>query len=483
MDNTYRKVKDTPLKWHRFMQFFIIPVCIILCVYALICYGADLTGISLSWIIPLDSFLPRETYPGGYWITLAAVILQLILLIRAFAGSFHWIKSSYHSLQLHFLIGFLYTVYAFVYAYENELYALISANVHTYWKSVTDRKILLIFILLMVCMVIYNIMSFTYYFMRRRLYVRLVPEGTQTAAEPVRSESVNAGPAEEEAPKEKKSFFARFTKHRHIEEQPKETAAADEANTEETKTQSAVIETSSPSADIPAEEMQPEEPADTDKETAENNVPAEKETEEKKPFLSRFTKKKEEETAEEKPAAEKKSKLPHFKKKQESEPAVKEPEEPAPAPIPLFKEDEPAEDVTSPEETSAGADTAEPVSEETPEDETPVLAEEPEKTEDAAEVPAEPEDSGQSSVPSETKTLTAEETESDSDETQILQVIHEDTKPVGVHEEKRLDQVTEPDQTRKKEETKKPRLYCPVCGARIKYADAEFCSVCGARLK
>lgn len=92
------------LKWHRFVQFVLLPLSIIASVYELISYFADLFGFNFSWtshtLRDVLSAAGQDVFHLGvyFWPVIAILavgLLRLILQLYAWIGSFRWRKYSY----------------------------------------------------------------------------------------------------------------------------------------------------------------------------------------------------------------------------------------------------------------------------------------------------------------------------------------------------------------------------------------------------
>lgn len=185
----YTDKKEAPLKWHRTVQFLIMPLCLAFSIYRLISMVCELLNIkagwTMQWIGDLLAVLGTDVFHLGpyFWPVvgvLAFLILQTVLLLFAWIDSFKWHRTSLICWLLFTLFslmetgltawlietvgirkGMLATAAPYI---SRRLNIVFSASNTTYWLL----RILLI--ILVAAALAAFICNFIYYWKRRGLY-------------------------------------------------------------------------------------------------------------------------------------------------------------------------------------------------------------------------------------------------------------------------------------------------------------------------
>ncbi len=187
----YTNTKETPLKWHRFLQFVGYPLSFAGHVYLLIGFFLELLRISNTAFLELAHILNLLDAPLVLTLILVYLLLQSYFIAKLWLSSFRWKKSSLYTTLLHLLLLTVFDGAAMYYIYHNNLYILIGMNLHVYSNyTLPSRIILLLIVLLFIAVLMYGVLSFFYYLARRRLYRKSIvtPEAVQENVEEVQTE-------------------------------------------------------------------------------------------------------------------------------------------------------------------------------------------------------------------------------------------------------------------------------------------------------
>ncbi len=99
----YTDKKETPLKWHRTVQFLVLPLLTVYSLYRLISLVSELLNLkftwTMQWITDVLALLGTDVFHLGsyFWPVvgvLAFMIMQTVLALFAWFGSFRWRKYS-----------------------------------------------------------------------------------------------------------------------------------------------------------------------------------------------------------------------------------------------------------------------------------------------------------------------------------------------------------------------------------------------------
>ncbi len=181
---TYTNPKQTPLKWHRFVQFIVLPVIILSSGYILVSMFAEVTGLRLPtprFFAPVLSYFHTDIFALGnlFWpvvAVLAGVFLIFLLAVSAWIGFFSW--RTYSRFCWYLLVILLLGVVAALFCGVN-LYGVSTGLAASYLQiflgihSVSERGITIfriVIILLLALQIVFTILNLFYYFRRRRLF-------------------------------------------------------------------------------------------------------------------------------------------------------------------------------------------------------------------------------------------------------------------------------------------------------------------------
>ena len=217
---TYTNPKQTPLKWHRFVQFIVLPVIILSSGYILVSMFAEVTGLRLPtprFFAPVLTYFHTDIFALGdlFWpvvAVLAGVFLIFLLAVSAWIGFFSW--RTYSRFCWYLLVILLLGVVAALFCGVN-LYGVSTGLAASYLQiflgihSVSERGITIfriVIILLLALQIVFTILNLFYYFRRRRLFSSSAEyEDDEDAPVPVVQAAVKKPepvPAETQTPEE-----------------------------------------------------------------------------------------------------------------------------------------------------------------------------------------------------------------------------------------------------------------------------------------
>ncbi len=167
----YETIKETPLKWHRVMQVIGYPITILVNAYLLIGLFLELLQVTNTPFLKLATWFSLMETPAIMALLVIYFVVQCYVAIKAWTGSFKWKKSSLRLTLLHFILLVAFASLCIFYIYTNSLHVLIGMNLHAYAnRNIGSRVVLLLIILVYIAVLMYAVMSFSYYVSRRKLY-------------------------------------------------------------------------------------------------------------------------------------------------------------------------------------------------------------------------------------------------------------------------------------------------------------------------
>ena len=174
------------LKWHRFIQFVLLPLSIIASVYQLISYFADLFGFDFSWtshtLRDILNAAGQDVFHLGvyFWPVIAILsvgLLRLILQLYAWIGSFRWRRYSYRCWLALLTIGLIAAAGSIYVIWE---YGINRGGIIGYMANFPDTKFeytaalqvatKVMLVLIGLLALLYTIANFVYYGKRKHLF-------------------------------------------------------------------------------------------------------------------------------------------------------------------------------------------------------------------------------------------------------------------------------------------------------------------------